>query len=234
MKQDDITSEEHLNAFTDGELDAEEESRIFELAEKSSELDVRLCQQRKLKEMVQHAYRNIPQSDQRTLQRRTSKRLLGLTIAAMLLLATGATVGWLTAQTTAPGQQGAPLAAAVQPEQAEAHLLHLSSSDPARMGLALRRANEIINAPGATAARRVEIVVNEGGLDLLRSDITPFSEEIRELARDNVLFFACTRAIERMERMGIQVELLPEANTEYSALDRVVLRLQEGWGYVKI
>jgi hypothetical protein len=30
------------------------------------------------------------------------------------------------------------------------------------------------------------------------------------------------------------VRVLPQANVEYSALDRVVLRLQEGWAYQKI
>lgn len=234
MKKDDIISEEQLNAFVDGELDAEEESRIFELAERYPELDARLCRHRKLKEMVQHAYRNVPQVNKRSLQSRSSKRLLGLTIAAMLLLATGATVGWLTAQTMGTGQIGMPLAVTAQQEQSESWLIHVSSSDPARMKEALHRADELMNGPGATEARRVEIVANEGGLDLLRSDTTPFSREIRELARNDVLFFACSRAIERLERMGIDVKLLPEANSKYSALDRVVMRLQQDWGYVKI
>jgi hypothetical protein len=30
------------------------------------------------------------------------------------------------------------------------------------------------------------------------------------------------------------VQLVPEANTHYSALDRVVLRMQQGWTYEKI
>ena len=102
------------------------------------------------------------------------------------------------------------------------------------MQMALRRAGELMNGPDATEARRVEIVANEGGLDLLRSDVTPFAEQIRTLAEQDVLFFACTKAIERLEEQGIQVNLLPEANTDYSALDRVVLRMQEGWQYIKI
>lgn len=234
MKKDDLISEEQLNAFIDGELDTEEESRIFELAENSPELDARLCQQRKLKEILQHAYRNVPQVTKRGAKLHSSSNLLGFSIAAMLLLAIGVTVGWFSARGISPEQAGAPFAAAVAQTESESFLLHVSSSDPARMEMALRRADEIMNGPGASEARRVEIVANEGGLDLLRSDVTPFSEEIRELARQDVLFFACTRAIERLERMGIDVKLLPEANTDYSALDRVVLRMQQGWEYVKI
>jgi len=207
MKKDDVISEEQLNAFADGELDTEEESRIFELAEKSPELDARLCQQRKLKEMVQHAYRNVPQVNKRGTKRRSSKNLLGFGLAAMLLLATGVTVGWFTARGMGPGPVNLPFAAAAAQSESESFLLHVSSADPARMKMALLRADELMNGPGATEARRVEIVANEGGLDLLRSDVTPFSEEIRELARQDVLFFACSRAIERLDTMDVDVNL---------------------------
>lgn len=234
MKNDDVLSEEQLNAFIDGELDAEEENRVFDLAEGCPELDARLCQQRKLKEMVQHAYRNVPQAKKQNATSHSGKRLLGLSIAAMLLLATGLTVGWFSARVLGPGQADATMTAAASQAQSGSYLLHVSTSDPARMEMVLNRADEIMNGPGATESTRVEIVANEDGLDLLRSDVTPFSAEIRELAEKNVMFFACTRAVERLERMGIDVKLLPEANANYSALDRVVLRMQQGWNYVKI
>ncbi len=228
MKKDEQVSEEQLNAFTDGELDTEEESRIFELSEESPELDARLCQQRKLKEMVQHAYRNVPQARTHSAQTGSRGRVLGMAVAAMFLLAIGISVGWFASLTMGPGHNGAQVA------QSDTYLLHVTTSDPQRMQAALRRADELMNGPGATDARRVEIVANESGLDLLRSDVTPFAAQIRRLAEQDVLFFACTKAIERLEERGIQVNLLPEANIEFSALDRVVLRMQQGWEYVKI
>ena len=102
------------------------------------------------------------------------------------------------------------------------------------MEQALNRADEILTQQGAPADRRVEIVANEGGLNLLRSDVTPFGDRIRTLADQDVLFFACSRAIKRLEQQGVRVQLVPEANARYSALDRVALRLQEGWNYEKI
>jgi intracellular sulfur oxidation DsrE/DsrF family protein len=228
MKKDDMVSEEQLSAFTDGELDTEEESRIFELADESPELDARLCQQRKLKEMVQHAYRNVPQAKARSAQSGSRGRVLGFVAAAMFLLFSGIAIGWFASLALDPGYNG------VQVAQSDTYLLHVTTSDPERMQMALRRADELINGPDATDARRVEIVANESGLDLLRSDVTPYAVQIRALAEQDVLFFACTRAIERLEERGIQVKLLPEAKTEYSALDRVVLRMQQGWEYVRI
>ena len=237
MKKDDLVSEEQLNAFTDGELDTEEENRIFELADESPELDARLCQQRKLKEMVQHAYRNVPQARRRSAQAGSRGRVLGMAVAAMFLLAIGISVGWFASLTMGPEHNGAQMASGANvatQAQSDTYLLHVTTSDPQRMQVALRRADELMNGPGATDTRRVEIVANESGLDLLRSDVTPFAAQIRTLAEQNVLFFACTKAIERLEEQGIHVDLLPEANTEYSALDRVVLRMQQGWEYVKI
>ena len=237
MKKDDLVSEEQLNAFADGELDTEEESRIFELAEESPELDARLCQQRKLKEMVQHAYRNVPQARRPSAQKGSRGRVVGFAAAAMFLLAIGISVGWFASYMMGPGHNGAQMASGAYVAtqvQSDTYLLHVTTSDPQRMQMALRSADELMNGPGATDTRRVEIVANESGLNLLRSDVTPFAAQIRTLAEQNVLFFACTKAIERLEEQGIHVNLLPEANTEYSALDRVVLRMQQGWEYVKI
>ena len=68
MKKDEHVSEERLNALIDGELDSEEGNALFSEAEQSAELDQRLCQQRKLKELVKHAKFNLPISKTKCLQ----------------------------------------------------------------------------------------------------------------------------------------------------------------------
>jgi intracellular sulfur oxidation DsrE/DsrF family protein len=231
MNKDDLISDEQIGAFTDGELEAEDENRIFTLAEKRPELDARLCQQRKLKEMVQHAYRDIPTPERHSPRGGAGWNLVSLAAAAALLLAVGIAGGWLGSKFF--DRQVGPGASTAQSSQ-DTWLLHVSNSDPAQMQKALSRAEELMNGPGASANRRVEIVANEGGLDLLRSDVTPFADQIRVLAEQDVLFFACSRAIERLEERGVKVRLVPEADTRYSALDRVVLRMQQGWTYEKI
>ena len=75
---------------------------------------------------------------------------------------------------------------------------------------------------------------DEQGLDLLRSDVTPFSAEISALASESVIFYACSKAIQRLEAKGIEVQLVPEAIPGYTALDRVVIRMKDGWQYIKI
>lgn len=232
MNTEDRISDEQLDAFTDGELEADEEDRIFALAEQDSELDARLCQHRKLKELVQHAYRDPPEPRRRPAHTLPRKGLLGLAAAALVLLSMGVAGGWFAARYNPAGEVGS--AATVIPAGQERWLLHVASSDPQEMERALTRADELMADPAATPERRVEIVANEGGLDLLRSDVTPYADRIRQLAEQDVLFFACSRAIRRLEEQGVRVQLLPEADTRYSALDRVVLRMQQGWTYEKI
>jgi intracellular sulfur oxidation DsrE/DsrF family protein len=235
MNKDEHISEEQLNAFVDGELDAEERSRLFDEAEQSAELDQRLCQQRKIKELVKHAYRDVPEPRRRLTGHRTRSSMLGLATAASMLLILGITAGQLLPrffdQDLRPGGLAANAQAVTDMEN---YILHVVSGEPKQMKLALQQARELLDSAGSDKPRKVEIVANEQGLDLLRSDVTMFSDEIRALAHENVMFYACSKAIERLEEKGIEVRLVPEAIPGYTALDRVVERLQGGWQYIKL
>lgn len=113
-------------------------------------------------------------------------------------------------------------------------LLHVVTGEPQEMYAALEHARELLDAAAPSEVRRVEIVANEQGINLLRSDVTPYAREIRALADENVVFYACSRTIQRLEDDGIDVQLVPEAISEYTALDLVVMRMNEGWQYEKI
>jgi intracellular sulfur oxidation DsrE/DsrF family protein len=237
MNKDDIISDEQLNAFTDSELDTEEENRLFNLSEDSPELSNRMCEQRRLKEMVRHAYREVPQPRRRFERKGQGNRLFVTAAAAAILLAVGGVAGWFGSNAlnvTPDSVRMAGAADQVVPAEPEPYLLHVTSGDPQRMQVALQRAEQLLNTTDGKQAHQVEIIANEAGLDLLRSDVTPFGVQIRSLYEQDVLFFACTKAIERLEAQGILVRLVPEANRHYSALDRVVLRMNEGWVYEKI
>lgn len=237
MKKDVNISEEQLNAFIDGELESEERNHFFDEAEQSSELDQRVCQQRKLKELVKHAYRDVPEPKRHLSVGRIRNSLIGLSLAASILLLIGLVTGIFVRDyffsSSFPTQSVAehrPAAAMI----AENYILHVISGEPEQMKLALEKANDLLASTEPGRTRQVEVVANERGLDLLRSDITPFAGEISTLADKNVLFYACSKAIQRLEDNGVDVRLVPEAKSGYSALDRVVIRMKDGWQYVKI
>jgi len=237
MKKDHHVSEEQLNAFVDGELESEETNTLFDEAEQSAELDQRLCQQRKLKELVKHAYREVPEPRQSPSMRRLPKSMFGLALVASVLLVVGAISGLFIHGYVEHGSVNGGYAATVSSNPAvvtENYIIHVSSGDPDKMGLALQKAQALLSSAGPGAERQVEVVANEQGLDLLRSDVTRFRDEISYLASEQVVFYACSKTIQRLREKGVNVKLVPEAIQGFTALDRVVLRMHEGWQYIKI
>ena len=229
MNSDERFSEEQLNAFVDDELDPEEKSRVFSEAGDHPELDQRLCQQRKVKELVKHAYHDVP-TPRRAGKAPIGRRgLFGRAIAAAMLLGVGLAAGFLGQ--FALDRNADQAAVAVMPDK---YLLHVASGDPSDMAAALERAESLLQSAPGDGIRQVEIVANEQGLDLLRSDITNFATEISVLQAHDVVFYACSKTIERLEDQGVDVRLVPHTIAKYTALDRVVTRMQEGWTYEKI
>ncbi len=229
MNIDERFSEEQLNAFVDDELDPEEKSRVFSETDNDTELDLRLCRQRKVKELVKHAYHDVPKarnSDKVPLGRRG---LFGRGLAAALLLGFGLAAGFLGQY--ALDRSGDHMTVAVEPDK---FLLHVTSGHPDDMAAALDRAEYLLSSESGDDIRQVEIVANEQGLNLLRSDVTAFAAEISVLQANDVVFYACSKTIQRLENQGVEVRLVPQTIVEYTALDRVVSRMQEGWTYEKI
>ncbi len=231
MKKDEHFSEEQVNAFVDDELDPEEKSRLYNSAARSAELDQRLCRQRKMKELIKHAYTNVPEPA------RPGRALLGRSgffsraLAAGVLVAVGIGAG-LLGHYYYDQNRASPIAEPVV--EVNNYLLHVTSGDPANMYAALQHAEALLEGAEDGEQRRVEIIANEKGLDLLRLDVTPYAREITTLQEHDVVFYACSKTIERLEDSGVHVELVPSTNADYTALDRVVSRMQEGWKYEKI
>jgi intracellular sulfur oxidation DsrE/DsrF family protein len=234
MNKDEHFSEEQLNAFVDGELDPEEKSRLYNESAHSRELDQRLCQLRKLKELVGHAYGDVPPANRPGGPPLRRPGPFGRALVAGILLSVGAAAGFMGQTLVRPAADSAPAAAVQVSEQPENYLLHVVSGDPEQMQSALAHAKYLLDSTDPGEIRRVEIVANERGLDLLRSDVTPFAEEIRALQKNNVVFYACARSIQRLEESGVKVILVPDIRQDYTALDRVVMRMQDGWKYEKI
>jgi intracellular sulfur oxidation DsrE/DsrF family protein len=237
MDKDNQFSEEQLNAFVDGELDSDEKSSVFRESEHSVELDQRLCQQRKLKELIKHAYLEVPPPVRMKDSRGMQDGFLGKAMAASVLLLLGATIGLFGQRYVNQGAESEILsiAAVSRPVvSGQNYVLHVVSGEPEQMLVALQRAQQLLDSAEPGQFNQVEVVANERGLNLLRSDVTPYADEILTLQERNVVFYACSRTIERLEEEGVEVQLVPEARQSFTALDRVVLRMQDDWEYIKI
>lgn len=243
MKRASPLSDKLLNAFVDGELDEAERSSVLNRMASEPDLHARISEKRLLKAMVRNAF-PLPATpaavrDVQPPAGHTTARHRFAALAACLILLFGVAAGWLMRGERDNAQSATH---AASPPQAagtnEARVIvHLASSDPARLLAALDKAEALSvkrDADGHPA--QVELLVNGGGLSLLRADTSPYAERVKALhaAHANISFVACNQAIENLRKSGEQVRLLPETEIAPSALDEIVLRLRQGWNYVRV
>ena len=249
MKGQDMISDEHLNAFVDGQLDADEKSRVFSAINEDEALNTRACELRKLRELVRHAYDLPPAPAGKPRHGRGIARGLQRGMAAGLLLAVGAATGWYGRMQVQQHQLQAmylnkermfetmPLHTYDQVANTRKVLVHISSANPKRIESGLRLAGRLLQTYKKRHEKgQVEVVANAGGLNLLRAGVSPFASQVRQMQHEypNLAFMACQMAIRDLEReKGIKVRLLPQARLTTSALDEILNRLQNGWVYVK-
>lgn len=242
--QESLTQESlsqlYLAAFIDGELAADERVQALARLEMDATFKAEACELRTLKERVKGAYAEVPAAP--PIARRHWRTGTAQALAAGLLLCVGIGAGWLARDFSAVGPTYDRLAGlpegyrAIALSQEIDHnklILHLDSGDPGRLSETLDLAEKLLaEQPDA----RIEIVANSYGLDLLRADVTPLAQRIEAMARrhGNLRFVACGQTVARLKRDGVNVELLPVAQTSSSAINEIMTRMGQGWMYVKI
>ncbi len=241
-------SDEHLNAFIDNQLDADEKSGILEAINQDPELNQRVNALRQVREMVKHCYDHVPAPTHHgTTHSGNSWWAQG--IAAGLLLGMGVLLGWHGFERDYGNEstlhvmyldddkafQSADLYTSEAIQNNKKVLLHISSGDPTRIKRALDTAERLLRAEGDQID--VAIVANSSGLKLLRADVSPFPERIRKLQSqfDTLTFLACRKAIDKLrQEQNIHAKLLPGIQTTPNALDEILTRLRQGWVYISV
>jgi uncharacterized protein len=250
MKYETDISEEHLNAFVDNQLDADEKSRVFEAINADEELNRDVCQLRKLHEMVGHAYEQPPAPPHRTHQTGFNSTRWGRRVAAGVLFACGGILGWVGhGQTELPNLQAMywdkdntfqniELKQIAAADKQKKVLVHLNQANDEKINATLDTVERVLKAyANSHQPVDVEVVANAGGLQLLRAADSPHAQRVRELQQQyvNLTFLACKTAMDRLrEEQGIDLQLLPEVDVTPSALEQILNRLRDGWVYIKV
>ncbi|UCH52611.1 MAG: DsrE family protein [Pseudomonadota bacterium] len=136
-----------------------------------------------------------------------------------------------------PVTAGATQAVAPMSQTAKV-LMHLSQGETSRLDQALTEIEQLVQyyrTSGQTA--RVEVVINSEGLNLVRSDVSPFPERVQRLQReyDNLAFVACQNTIDRLKReKGITAQLLPGVSVIDSGVVQLMRRQHQGWSYIQV
>ncbi|WP_127475568.1 hypothetical protein [Sulfurivermis fontis] len=241
-------SDEQLHAFVDGQLTTEEQEQIFAALKQDDDLSRKVCEIRRLQDMVRHAYAEPPLVPAPATPPRRWR--LSDAVAASVLLAVGAAAGWFAngarntvalPEQVAYERQDLDAFQTVQLLSAQGMqqnvVLHITTSDPAKLGYALDEVDTLLSSYRARGIPiKLEVVANGEGMALLRSDVSPYPQRTQELIRkyDNLAVLACANTLRWLQEQGVDTRLLPEVGTTKSGLERVVDRLQEGWLYVKV
>lgn len=250
-------SDEFLNAFVDDQLAPEEKSRAYEEINRDETLNRQVCELRKVRDLVQLAYKEVPAAPaQRPAIRRV--RLTG--VAAGLTMVLGVAIGWLLhgpveapapvaskdkAQTLRVASDTARPVSAATPRAVPATsgapakvLIHINEGDRAHLEQALAEIEGLANFYRASHNNaRIEVVLNGDGLNLVRVDTTAFAARIARLQQvyDNVVFEACQNTIDRLKRdAGIVAQLLPGVVVIDSGVVQIQRRQHQGWAYIQV
>ena len=246
-------SDEFLNAFVDDQLSPEDKARAYPLIHQNEDLNRRVCELRKMRDLVQLAYKEPPQAIAPT--RPPAHRDLGRNVAAGMLLLLGVALGWGLHATRVGHEAQQPVAhtltpaapvSAVAPTVAQAPtdakqvkiVLHLNRGQIESMREVLDEAENVIKFyRDAGQPALVEVITNGEGLSLLRADKSPFADRIRQMQQSysNLVFAACQNTIDRLKReQGIQAQLVPEAIVIDSGVAQIILLQQQGWAYIQV
>lgn len=241
-----VVSDETLHAFIDGELDVAESERLIARMRNDKELAQRVCALRSLQTMVRLAYVEPPAADGRKPGAATRRQFVQRCAFASLAVFVGLSAGWVLRGTeslavangsaaTQGGFQVVSLTHAADPNRV---LLHIDSSEPAKMRAVLDEAEHLLDNAGRQGrAVQIEIIANSHGLDLLRAGHSPYAERIARMTQRharNLHWVACGQSIARLRSDGEKVVLLPAAQTAPTAIKEIVSRLQQGWTYVRV
>lgn len=245
-KEQDSISDELLNAYLDGQLDAAERGRVLAALRDEQGLADRACALRQVKELTRHGYSDVQPPLRAAKGEGARAPLVWSVAAALCLMVVSALFGWLAHEHWRGDHHSSRILSLeeAQPQRLLARtgaaparvIVHVSSGQPQRLGEALDRVEQLMRMSDRKRLDlQLEIIANADGLDLLRLDTSPYAQRISTLVEryHNLSFLACNRAVERLQQQGVEVTLLPEARLADSALQLILYRLREGWTYVK-
>jgi len=249
MKDDFQTVSESLNAYLDGELDAETKTRINRKLATDSRLRRHLDELEQVRVLARAAFTPIEETASHSGRRISHWRLVGYGLAATLLVGVGIGIErWqrpaipednLLASLPSHAQVIQPAhLEVIAPIREQRAIFHLSSADQQSVQSTLNHVEKMLRRhDSAGNPLRVEIVANAEGLNTLRADTSTVREQIAHLHKNypNIAFLACGKTIARLKKeQGIDVKLLRQASVTSSALDQILSRLRQGWVYIRI
>lgn len=239
-------SDEHLNAFIDGELHTAEKTEILTAVRHDPELSQRVCQLQKLHNLVQLSYESIEVPERHQAKNtRGQKSGFKWIAAASFFMAIGSLTGWVSHQQL--GNNATSLSEIAQITQYKSAsneeselwkvMLHVSTDDPNRLNIIINEAEALLKEYADSSRKlELEILTNNKGMTLVTNNGESYSRRLQALQNkyQNLVLMACGETLKRISTTHKQLPLLPKTTVVSSALNQVVKRKKEGWTYIRI
>ena len=244
-------SDEILNAFVDGEFSSEDRLLTLKSIAASENLSREVCDMYQLKELVNMAYSqgSIPDPNRRST--RKGRRLGGglVAIAASVVALALGTVAVLEVsrersvdlqQVALVSQERDPAAGGEIGPVTDVRrvLFHVTDVDLRDAEALFDDIEHMFETAWLNDERlQVQMVLHGTGMDLVRADLAPFPNRIRDLVHtyDGLRITACGQSRARHEREeGRPVQLLPWVEEVESGVREAAQKQQEGWTYIRV
>ena len=238
-KQTEYIDDLMVNAFVDGQLDPANCENVVAAMETDPETRERVYLMRRAKDLIKVGFESArtPVPGPSAIKRRLCGRRCALGLAASLAMAvlgfgSGILGYYVTQQSSQPT---AVSLASLHAPSTDHVILHISESDPKLFSSTLRYVEDFLDknqSPGS----QIEVIANSGGLDLMRADKSPFKAQVVAIMKrhKNVHFIACANGIRNLRKRGIEPHIIGDIDTDKTAIDHIINRLQAGWTYVKV
>jgi len=246
-------SDEFLNAFLDNQLTLEEKDRAYLRISQDEALNRRVCELRKIQDMVRLSYQNPPPPSAHPVPAGRHGRF-GLSLAAGIALVTGVALGWVL-HNPAPHQALTPVltptvvAAPARHVAAKAAVVPMPAAVPTlpvdETALTVAEENNILAVPyrpGPASGDTIKVLIhvnsvtaahNPGALDEIESLVRHYRDQ-RQNARVEVVMNGeglglvradVTRFAERIRRMQEEYD-----NLTFAACQNTIQRLAREHG----
>lgn len=224
-----------LGSFVDGELDAAYSQFIIETMKQNPEVLHRVNQLRRAQDLMKLGFGHeqppcIDSNKTRRLEKRKYFACFAVSIAALVISLCASIIGYQAGRDSVTIENNAAVA-----ERTHRVILHISESDPLLFSKALDYAKSYIREYESRGGQ-VTVIANAGGIDLMRSDTSPFKNQILDIMSndDNIHFIACATAIHELHKKGINPVFFDFVDTHKPAIDQIIEHVQDGWAYLKV
>ena len=225
MIKGSVFSDEHLNAFVDGQLDGADTNSVFEALNRDPGLSLKVNELRKLKELARYAY-NTPAKTRRTA-RLAKSRLIASAFAAGLLSVSIA-AGWYWHTSTVSGGDHTVRIGA-KATNARGIVVQVSENDPVKWDIALTNVKNI-RKEFPVESMDIEIVAYGPGLEVFKKE-SPLDQRLSDAAKSGVRLLACGNTMDATHTTRGQLNA--SVGVVKAGVVEIMQKQEQGYSYIR-